>query len=175
MGGHQPRPRLPRQRRDLEPAYLETGAIHAMNTAAFRQCGSRFCAPWQPVAIEAMPKSAPNDLAPAAVRTRLGLLQDYDLSNGANDKHLSGRKVAAVASCVLREVVMALLSASAQARNDLHLLRFPIGPVPQAAVGDPADRPADPHREAQLERCPQLASAMADTDVLILALDGQRP
>lgn len=46
-------PQLPRQRRqDLEPAYLETGAIYAMNTAAFRQCGSRFCAPWQPVVIE---------------------------------------------------------------------------------------------------------------------------
>ncbi|MEB3254064.1 MAG: acylneuraminate cytidylyltransferase family protein [Synechococcus sp.] len=46
-------PQLPRQRRqDLEPAYLETGAIYAMKTAAFRQCGSRFCAPWQPVVIE---------------------------------------------------------------------------------------------------------------------------
>ena len=34
----------PRQRRqDLEPAYLETGAIYAMDMAAFRDSGSRFC------------------------------------------------------------------------------------------------------------------------------------
>ena len=46
-------PELPRQRRqDLEPAFLETGAIYAMATAAFRQSGSRFCAPWQPVVID---------------------------------------------------------------------------------------------------------------------------
>ena len=46
-------PQQPRQRRqDLEPAYLETGAIYAMSTACFRAEGSRFCAPWQPVVIE---------------------------------------------------------------------------------------------------------------------------
>ena len=46
-------PQQPRQRRqDLEPAFLETGAIYAMATAAFRQSGSRFCAPWQPVVID---------------------------------------------------------------------------------------------------------------------------
>ena len=46
-------PKQPRQRRqDLEPAYLETGAIYAMSTACFRAEGSRFCAPWQPVVIE---------------------------------------------------------------------------------------------------------------------------
>ena len=46
-------PSQPRQRRqDLEPAYLETGAIYAMRTAPFRQGGSRFCAPWQPVVLE---------------------------------------------------------------------------------------------------------------------------
>ena len=46
-------PQQPRQRRqDLEPAFLETGAIYAMNTAAFRASGSRFCAPWQPVVID---------------------------------------------------------------------------------------------------------------------------
>jgi N-acylneuraminate cytidylyltransferase len=46
-------PTLPRQRRqDLEPAYLETGAIYAMDTQAFRNQASRFCAPWQPVVIE---------------------------------------------------------------------------------------------------------------------------
>lgn len=45
-------PQEPRKRRqDLEPAYLETGAIYAMKTASFRQHGSRFCAPWQPVVI----------------------------------------------------------------------------------------------------------------------------
>lgn len=45
-------PEQPRQRRqDLEPAYLETGAIYAMRTAAFRQSGSRFCAPWRPVVL----------------------------------------------------------------------------------------------------------------------------
>ena len=46
-------PLLPRQRRqDLEPAYLETGAIYAMDMAAFRDSGSRFCYPWQPVVLE---------------------------------------------------------------------------------------------------------------------------
>ena len=46
-------PQHPRQRRqDLEPAFLETGAIYAMSTACFRAEGSRFCAPWQPVVIE---------------------------------------------------------------------------------------------------------------------------
>ena len=46
-------PQQPRQRRqDLEPAFLETGAIYAMSTACFRAEGSRFCAPWQPVVIE---------------------------------------------------------------------------------------------------------------------------
>ena len=45
-------PTRPRQRRqDLEPAYLETGAIYAMRTIAFRQCGSRFCPPCQPVVL----------------------------------------------------------------------------------------------------------------------------
>ena len=46
-------PHQPRQRRqDLEPAYLETGAIYAMDMAAFRDSGSRFCPPWQPVVIK---------------------------------------------------------------------------------------------------------------------------
>ena len=46
-------PQQPRQRRqDLEPAYLETGAIYAMDMAAFRDSGSRFCPPWQPVVLE---------------------------------------------------------------------------------------------------------------------------
>ena len=46
-------PERPRQRRqDLEPAFLETGAIYAMRTDAFRSGGSRFCAPWQPVIVE---------------------------------------------------------------------------------------------------------------------------
>ena len=46
-------PELPRQRRqDLEPAYLETGAIYAMDMAAFQDSGSRFCPPWQPVVLE---------------------------------------------------------------------------------------------------------------------------
>ena len=50
-------PSLPRQRRqDLQPAYLETGAIYAMRTAPFRRIGSRFCAPWQPVVL---PDSSP--------------------------------------------------------------------------------------------------------------------
>ena len=59
-------PQQPRQRRqDLEPAFLETGAIYAMATAAFRQSGSRFCAPWQPVVIDdAGPEiDTPADLA----------------------------------------------------------------------------------------------------------------
>ena len=46
-------PRQPRQRRqDLEPAYLETGAIYAMDMAAFRASRSRFCPPWQPVVLQ---------------------------------------------------------------------------------------------------------------------------
>ncbi len=46
-------PQQPRQRRqDLEPAYLETGAIYAMDMAAFRASGSRFCPPWQPVVLQ---------------------------------------------------------------------------------------------------------------------------
>ena len=46
-------PQQPRQRRqDLEPSYLETGAIYAMDTAAFRASGSRFCPPWQPVVLQ---------------------------------------------------------------------------------------------------------------------------
>ena len=59
-------PQQPRQRRqDLEPAFLETGAIYAMSTAAFRQSGSRFCAPWKPVVIDdAGPEiDTPADLA----------------------------------------------------------------------------------------------------------------
>ena len=46
-------PQQPRQRRqDLEPSFLETGAIYAMATANFRANGSRFCTPWQPVVID---------------------------------------------------------------------------------------------------------------------------
>ena len=46
-------PQQPRQRRqDLEPSFLETGAIYAMATASFQANGSRFCAPWQPVVID---------------------------------------------------------------------------------------------------------------------------
>ena len=46
-------PQQPRQRRqDLEPSFLETGAIYAMATASFRANASRFCAPWQPVVID---------------------------------------------------------------------------------------------------------------------------
>ena len=59
-------PALPRQRRqDLQPAYLETGAIYAMRTAPFRQLGSRFCAPWQPVVLpDSGPEiDTPDDLA----------------------------------------------------------------------------------------------------------------
>ena len=59
-------PSLPRQRRqDLQPAYLETGAIYAMRTAPFRRIGSRFCAPWQPVVLpDSGPEiDTPDDLA----------------------------------------------------------------------------------------------------------------
>ena len=46
-------PQQARQRRqDLEPSFLETGAIYAMKTAEFRRSGTRFCAPWRPVVIE---------------------------------------------------------------------------------------------------------------------------
>ena len=46
-------PQQPRQRRqDLEPAYLETGAIYAMDVGAFRRCGNRFCPPTRPVVLE---------------------------------------------------------------------------------------------------------------------------
>ena len=59
-------PDLPRQRRqDLEPVFLETGAIYAMDTAAFRHCGSRFCPPSKPVVlIQCGPEiDTPEDLA----------------------------------------------------------------------------------------------------------------
>ena len=45
-------PALPRKRRqELDPVYIETGAIYAMRTKAFRLSGSRFCAPWAPVPL----------------------------------------------------------------------------------------------------------------------------
>ena len=44
----QPRPR----RQDLEPAFLETGAIYAMDVGAFRRCGNRVCPPTRPVVLE---------------------------------------------------------------------------------------------------------------------------
>ena len=59
-------PELPRQRRqDLEPAFLETGAIYAMGVKAFRGCGSRFCPPTRPVVIEEVGPEidTPEDLA----------------------------------------------------------------------------------------------------------------
>ena len=59
-------PELPRQRRqDLEPAFLETGAIYAMSVKAFRGCGSRFCPPTRPVVIEEVGPEidTPEDLA----------------------------------------------------------------------------------------------------------------
>ena len=65
-GGINHDPSLPRQRRqDLEPAYLETGAIYAMRTAPFRRIGSHFCAPWQPVVLpDSGPEiDTPEDLA----------------------------------------------------------------------------------------------------------------
>jgi N-acylneuraminate cytidylyltransferase len=44
----------PRQRRqDLDPCYLETGAIYALRTAAFLEARNRFVPPLLPVAIEA--------------------------------------------------------------------------------------------------------------------------
>ena len=59
-------PELPRQRRqDLEPAFLETGAIYAMGVKAFRAFGSRFCPPTRPVVIEEVGPEidTPEDLA----------------------------------------------------------------------------------------------------------------
>ena len=59
-------PELPRQRRqDLEPAFLETGAIYAMGVKAFRAFGSRFCPPTRPVVIEELGPEidTPEDLA----------------------------------------------------------------------------------------------------------------
>ena len=59
-------PELPRQRRqDLEPAFLETGAIYAMGVTAFRRCGSRFCPPARPVVLEQVGPEidTPEDLA----------------------------------------------------------------------------------------------------------------
>ncbi|AII48502.1 acylneuraminate cytidylyltransferase [Synechococcus sp. KORDI-52] len=59
-------PGKPRQRRqDLEPAFLETGAIYTMNLADFRRCGSRFCPPTNPVVLEQVGPEidTPEDLA----------------------------------------------------------------------------------------------------------------
>jgi CMP-N-acetylneuraminic acid synthetase len=45
-------PSLPRPRRqDLEPCFLETGAIYAMKTLSFKYHQSRFCPPWKPIVI----------------------------------------------------------------------------------------------------------------------------
>jgi N-acylneuraminate cytidylyltransferase len=57
---------LPRQRRqDLEPTYLETGAISAIRTAPFLEQGNRFVMPVLPVPIEgpAPEIDSPHDLA----------------------------------------------------------------------------------------------------------------
>ena len=62
-------PELPRQRRqDLEPAFLETGAIYAMDMKAFRSCGNRFCSPTKPVVLKGISADidTPEDLALAA-------------------------------------------------------------------------------------------------------------
>ena len=59
-------PEQPRQRRqDLEPAFLENGAIYGMNVAAFRRCKNRFCQPSKPVVVEqvGMEIDTPEDLA----------------------------------------------------------------------------------------------------------------
>ena len=59
-------PALPRQRRqELEPAFLETGAIYAMAISAFRRCGSRFCPPTSPVVLQEVGPEidTPEDLA----------------------------------------------------------------------------------------------------------------
>lgn len=47
---HQPRQR----RQDLQPTYLETGAIYAIRTARFLQAGSRFVQPTLPVPLDGM-------------------------------------------------------------------------------------------------------------------------
>lgn len=45
----------PRQRRqDLEPQYLETGAIYAMRTKAFKREKNRFCLPTRPIEIASL-------------------------------------------------------------------------------------------------------------------------
>ena len=41
--------RFRQRRQDLEPSYLETGAIYAMRTSAFRSTLTRFGRPWKPV------------------------------------------------------------------------------------------------------------------------------
>ncbi|BEV36771.1 acylneuraminate cytidylyltransferase family protein [Synechococcus sp. M16CYN] len=59
-------PGVIRQRRqDLEPSYIETGAIYAMRTTNFRATGRRFCPPWKPVVIPDMSPEidTPEDLA----------------------------------------------------------------------------------------------------------------
>jgi len=59
-------PESPRQRRqDLEPTFLETGAIYAMGITAFRRSGSRFCPPTTPVVLEEVGPEidTPEDLA----------------------------------------------------------------------------------------------------------------
>ena len=58
--------RLPRQRRqDLEPTYLETGAIYAIRTVPFLEQGNRFVMPTLPVPIDALAPEidSPDDLA----------------------------------------------------------------------------------------------------------------
>ena len=58
---HQPRER----RQDIEPAYLETGSIYAMETSLFRSTGHRFCERCQPVIVDNIGPEidTPSDLA----------------------------------------------------------------------------------------------------------------
>jgi N-acylneuraminate cytidylyltransferase len=57
--------RARQRRQELEPAYLETGAIYALRTAAFLAAGTRFVPPLRPVVIDAPAPEidSPTDLA----------------------------------------------------------------------------------------------------------------
>ena len=45
---------LRQRRQDLDQAFLETGAIYAMNISAFRANRNRFCPQWMPVVIDSV-------------------------------------------------------------------------------------------------------------------------
>ena len=179
-------PQQPRQRRqDLEPAYLETGAIYAMDMAAFRKSGSRFCPPGSRLSSSIPARRSTHP--PIWLSAERWLRQHHGNFAGsrarpmaaAADKRLAGRTVAAVA-CFdsFGKMAMTLLAACRHRGADttLHLLEINNRALSrrqrlEIRRTDPRTR-IEKHRWNEFR---QLTRAMADNvDVLVLGLDGRR-